>query len=153
MANNYQLWSEIVENLSDEEIEWIKDALTWSPTEEEERDPNFECPAWYDRDAEGCGFDYNLDKKARSLHVYSEENGNLDSLVDFLQEFINRFRPEMLFVITWAETCSKPRIGQFGGGAVVIHRDGARWLTAWAWAREQIEEINALKGIKEEKKA
>lgn len=37
-------------------------------------------------------------------------------------------------VIEWANTCSKLRAGEFGGGAVVITKNEARSMSTWGWA-------------------
>ena len=151
MANNYLQFSEIIEALSDEEIQFFSDALGWEPPYDEEGDvpEDFEWPAWYDQDAQSVGFGCDLSREDRSIHFYAEEYGNVDTIVELVHEFIVKFRPTFVFQLTFAEYCSKLRIGEFGGGSLVASKYGIEWVNAHVWATQKSEEIR--KRIKEEK--
>lgn len=151
MANNYLLFSEIIEDLSAEEMQFFRDALQWEPPYDEEGElpEGFEWPSWYDRDAESVGFDYDLSGTDRSIHFYAEEYGNIDTLAELVHAFLVKFRPTSLFKITYAETCSKMRIGEFGGGALVVSKYGVDWVSAHAWAWQKTRDI--ARRIQEEK--
>ena len=143
MANNYLQFSECIDDLSPEEIKFFQDAFAWEPpyNEDNELPDDFEFPGWYDQDAEGVHFDYDLDKNDRSLHVYAEEYGNLDTLGELILEFIQKFRPEAIFRLTYAETCSRMRLGEFGGGAMIVHRGGIEFVNSHGWASQKVNEI------------
>jgi hypothetical protein len=143
MANNYSQWSEIIQDLSDEEIKFFNECFFWEPAynEDHELPEDFEWPAWYDEDAEGVHFEYSLNKKERYLHVYAEEYGNLDTLAALMKEFIDRFRPNFVFTVTWADTCSKMRAGEFGGGGMIVSRFGSEWMSAYDWVSKKREEL------------
>ena len=53
----------------------------------------------------------------------------------------------------WAETCSKPRIGEFGGGAFVVSKEGSHYMNTGTWACKKIREVqgNRDDGKDEEK--
>ncbi len=63
----------------------------------------------------------------RELWLYSDEHGDLNQVTQFVQKFLRRFRPDQSWTLTYAETCSKPRIGEFGGGAVVVRANAVDW--------------------------
>jgi len=151
MANNYLEFSECIEELTDEEIAFFDACFKWEPpyNEDHELPEDFEWPAWYDQDAESVGFDYDLDRKARTLDFYGEEYGNVDTVGALVHEFIVKFRPDFVFHLTFAETCSKLRTGEFGGGALVVSKYGIEWVNAHQWATDKEEEIR--KRMKEEK--
>ena len=145
MANNYLQFSESIDDLNDEEIQFLVNALNWEPPYNEEGDlpDNFEWPAWYDVDAESFGFDCDLNKKDRYVHFYAEEYGNIDTLGELVHAFICKFRPELVFHLTFAETCSKMRIGEFGGGALVVSKYGVECMSAHGWVTKKRDELQA----------
>lgn len=60
---------------------------------------------------------------------YAEEGGNIEAVVVGLQEFLTKFRgPRETISLTWANTCSAMRPGNFSGGGVVFTATDARWI-------------------------
>lgn len=39
----------------------------------------------------------------------------------------------------WANTCSKPRVDGFGGGAVLVTRDDSHWMTTGEWLAKALQ--------------
>ena len=62
-----------------------------------------------------------------SLWLYEEESCNLEAVVELIHQFFKKFRPTETLVLSWADTCSKMRIGEFGGGEVLITADWVYW--------------------------
>jgi hypothetical protein len=139
MANNYLQFSEVINDLSDEEIKFFHERFSWEPPDELPEE--FEWPGWFDADCGSVNYDYDLDRKSRSIHFYAEEFGNVDTLCVLVKEFILKFRPDFIFSITYAETCSKMRVGEFGGGALVVSKHGIDWINTYVWVEKKIEEI------------
>lgn len=52
----------------------------------------------------------------------------LEELVALIQKFLLRFHPDKMFGFTWAETCSRPVVDAFSGGAVVIGPYTEKWM-------------------------
>ena len=46
-------------------------------------------------------------------------------------------RPDQCWSLTYATTCSKPRLGEFGGGAVFVTADNIRWNNSYDFVAEQ----------------
>jgi hypothetical protein len=61
------------------------------------------------------------------LWLYEEESCNLESPVELIHQFFKRWRPTEYLVLSWAETCSKMRVDEFGGGEVLITGDWVYW--------------------------
>lgn len=140
MADNYSQFSEMIDAISGEEASWIETVLKLDAEDDVERAqlmkeltlegnvdldmwPHFE---WVIRDG---------------LWLYCEEGFTEDHLCWFVQAFINKFRPDMIFSVTGASTCSKPRIGEFGGWWLVISKDEIKGGGSWSSAEEAVEEI------------
>jgi hypothetical protein len=68
------------------------------------------------------------DDKEGTVWVASEDSGDVDYTADLVQAFLRRFDLDRVVSFEWANTCSKPRLDAFGGGAVVISRRNADWF-------------------------
>jgi hypothetical protein len=52
--------------------------------------------------------------------VVSSTEGGFDTIAVVVKHFLARFQPDGFWILRWAETCSKPRISAFGGGALLV---------------------------------
>lgn len=73
-----------------------------------------------------------------NVTVYSEGAGDIDVAVSIFQALLDGLQLEGPLIFEWAATCSKPRPGEFGGGAVIIRRgketvamDTSSWATEY----------------------
>lgn len=80
-----------------------------------------------DFDDEGAGFDYawNDRDEPGSVVFYAEECGCPNRVAYLVQKYLQQFHPDKSWSLTWSETCSKTRIGEFGGGGILVT---AKWL-------------------------
>ncbi len=72
-------------------------------------------------DAEHPGFQYSID--GDWLWMYAEEGGDPYRLAIFVQQFLKMFRPNTYFTFSYAYTCDKPRIDEFGGDTIFVSAD------------------------------
>ncbi len=126
--------------------EYLKDDL---PVELHPADAEWEgCRAYRDLDGyesdldESAGFDYRFSddprgEGGRHLWLYSEECGHVDRVAHLIQKFLRDFRPHRCWSLTYATTCSKPRVGEFGGGAVFVTADDIKWHSADEFVEQQ----------------
>lgn len=124
MANNYHQWSAEIDNLTAAELDWFETSL------DEEREDLADLP-WYCDAAESIDFSRYIDRDECCIHFYAEESGDLESLEALIKKFIRKFRPDFIFSVTWADTCSKMRVGEFGGGAMVVSRFKTQWMNTY----------------------
>ena len=68
--------------------------------------------------------------------MYADESGNADHVALFMQEYLKRFNPEGAFSITYSATCSKPRLGEFGGGAAFVTAEKIEWIDSHDWVQK-----------------
>jgi hypothetical protein len=149
VADYYTGFSEVIQNLTDEEKEWVEGIPTM-------------CGCDDDIKALAKALEeYNIVSDAESLDnfpqftsqidhngswwisTWDEEGANLDHVAWLVQAFIKKFRPDFVFKLTWAEYCSKPRVGEFGGGWLVVSKDKIVYGSTWGEADETTE---ALRG-------
>jgi hypothetical protein len=141
MADNYVLFSEaLVLRGTKKEVEkkeeWIELILTsGSRYEEVEALKEYLRGEGIDEEPELTqdwpGFRWKIHRHEGQEHylwMYSEEVGNIDHVASFAAAFLKKFDPGYSFFFAWAEICSKPRIGEFGGGAMIVSADGEKYL-------------------------
>lgn len=159
MANNYVLFSAMLA-ITAKQKEWLKkNLISHSDWEDlpadvvEDARKAKKATALHKYYEEGGGFpSFEWEFDEDGFWVYSEDSGSVDDAVSVVFELLRATRSNKVFAIEWADTCGKPRVGEFGGGACVVTRLGAKWVdtgslvTAMAWDAE-----NALKGGKGKK--
>jgi hypothetical protein len=150
MANNYLQFSEVIPHLTDEEARWCRERLDHLQSlfagelDEDDEDPDFRPlpeDAPYEPD-DGCLFEWSISEKAdaewgRHLWLHTEEGCDPGTVALFVQEFLRRFRPTSRFSFSWSEACSKPRAGEFGGGACWVSAEEIRFMHTHTWLEQQ----------------
>jgi hypothetical protein len=141
MANNYSQFSEgMFENLTAEEEKWITEVLKEKDTEEVQDllgDVQFDAEMW-----PGFQFEIEEENKVRYLWLYSNEYVCSDNVIAFLQAFIRKFRPDAIVSFTWADYCSRLRVGEFGGGWGVVTAEKCETGSAHGEAARITEELS-----------
>ena len=150
VANNYRQYSAALELHNEEEKEWARTRLTllstcWEDREDLKDDDAFQRElkavgelGYNDDPDRGRAFDseWEIEEDVDSyvwFHSDGEE-GEVDHVAAFVQEFFRKFQPDGIFCISWADTCSKPRIGEFSGGALVVTAEKIYAMEAQEWA-------------------
>lgn len=127
MADNYTEFSETLDNLTPDEEKWLNEQLA--------SDPCTGCPVFvadyeeHDPDETGYGFCvlFQCDDENCNLAIYSDGYGQVGRVAHLVQKFLKRYRPDQYWSLTFSNTCSSPRVGEFGGGAVFVTADEIRW--------------------------
>ena len=127
MANNYPQFSEMIPCESEEQQDWLMQELAVAI----EFDDGETVPV--------CEFKADGD----DVWVYSEDSGDLEALADVVATFQVEFDITEPWTLTWAGTCSKPRLGNFGGGGVVVYKGKAHWMNTWDWCAAEVLRLRA----------
>ena len=85
------------------------------------------------------GFSYTLEES--HIVLYAEENGDPGKVVWLVRKFLDRFDRHGAWSMAYCCRCDKPRIGEFGGGSVVVTAQTAQWFDASAAAMDRIKEL------------
>jgi hypothetical protein len=165
VANNYLEFSEVIQNLTAEEEAWLRDQLEiihvfgsqeypdgQVPDNLDTHQPEwYGCRAW--RDLEDCdpddgeyvGFEYEFHDDdhppegwGRHLWIFTSEWGCLERVAHLVRKFLRQFRPDQSWALTYAVTCSKRRVGTFGGGAVFVTASEVKWQNAWDFVQTEV---------------
>jgi hypothetical protein len=167
VADNYLQFSEVVAKLTEQEEAWLNEQLESIRVFGEKEYPEDAVPAdladkeadWSgvrflrdkpDHDAEwdALGFEFSFcedhdnggyvtDGWGRHLWLYAETWGDVTNVAWLVQKFLKQFRPDQCWSLSYSATCSKPRVGEFGGGAVFVTADMIRWQNAYDFIEEQ----------------
>jgi len=147
VADNYCEFSELIGELSSDEVSWFVEQLSLDPGTNtipglarcEELDAD-------ESDATYLEFQYDLvrgdaqsGKPGGSLHLYATERGSVSQVVHIVQKFLRRWRPTCYFVLRYSARCGRPRVGEFGGGAVFVTAGEADWMTVNEWVQQRVE--------------
>jgi len=96
-----------------------------------------------------CTSECSIEAQGSTVWVSDDAgSASVDVLVEFLQEVLRRFMPDGSIGFEWANTCSRSRLDAFGGGAVLVTLDDAKWMNTGSWlsaARKDLEQA-ATKG-------
>jgi hypothetical protein len=151
MANNYCQWSEYFPINSKAESDWLKSVLSVDISRYENADELsksqliqkilgefFGVEISVDDADFFPGFSKEFNDDNSGVYVYAEDFGNIEVAATIFQAFLKKFRPDDYFKIQWANTCSKPRAGEFGGGAVFITASNIVWHSTGSWVSNQI---------------
>ena len=65
---------------------------------------------------------------------------DIDGVLGLVQRFLEKFRPNDYWSIEWSNTCSKPRVDAFSGGAAIITAKEVRSLHISEWLSDRIAE-------------
>jgi hypothetical protein len=141
MADHSTRFSEVVAHLSAAEEAWIRAQLDAAAIKDETRRAAL---AWQPED-DVLAFNWEVhddpsagdESWGRHLWLYAAESGSPLEASRFVRAFLKQFRPDQCFHLTWAETCSRLRVGEFGGGAVFVTADGVEAYRPNEWLQER----------------
>lgn len=136
MANYYLEFSTLVKCPSAEAQEWLVGRFVC---------PHTLCPSELDKLTEAqinemeerwlacCAEKQTGIDAPWGVWIYTEESGIPETVAEVIAEYQLKFEDHNEFYLSWACSCSKPRIDVFGGGAVHV-RDGViSWLPVDEW--------------------
>jgi len=126
MSNCYTQFSSIVYNITKDEKDWLEEQFT---TEENTLD------------GLPCDMEFENREGKTDLWLYAEETFNLEGLADILQAFLAKFRPQEIFSLTYACTCTKLRPGEFGGGYCIVTGKEIIFGNVWQDAQRHKEAL------------
>lgn len=93
-----------------------------------------------------CDFQWSVDAidqrtadRVAEMWIYAEESGSPNQAAAFLQAYLQKFNPQGSLWFSWAYTCSKMRVNEFGGGAAVVTAQAIKFIDAQHWAQEEAE--------------
>ena len=164
MADYFTEFSEVIPQLKADEEAWLRDQLqmihvvsgreyTTSsiPVDLAGREPEWqgrrflrdiEHPEDCAEDWPGFAHEFRDDEDTadgwgRHLWLHDDEGARLDCVVHLVQKFLRRFRPHECWSLSYASVCSAPRVGEFGGGGIVVTANDVLWLDAASWVVDQ----------------
>ena len=163
MADHFLEFSEVIPRLTPEEEEWLRQQLRpavvrqgklydreWAELNLGDATPDWEggrflydFPDLEERDSNFADFEWELcddspgSEIGAHLWLHSGEGGDLEAVGHLVQKFLRQFRPQDGWCLTYATWCSKPRVGEFGGGAMFVTTYEIRWQNAYDWVEQQ----------------
>jgi hypothetical protein len=160
MANNYLQFSQTLLLASKEEMEFWNDALTIIPSLLQNFHLGEDTPEARDKmlhdllvkfgvvfsedifDDGSLGFEHEIsysedNSSNNEIWFYCKEYGNTEFLGCLVQAFFNKFRKDGFFYVTYAESCSKMRVDEFSGGAMVVTADEIKYHHVFEFVKQE----------------
>lgn len=148
MANNYLQFSFTVP-ATQEQADWVGAFVATC----HDRCEGIGEDADYDQDIlrclEGDLFpDVEIEYLDNELWFHADESGDVEFTANLVHEFLNKFSLDHSDPIAfeWACTCSRPRPGEFSGGAAFVTKDGVEFMTTGTWIGERLMAFRASGG-------
>ena len=138
MADYYTSYSAEIKGLTDEESKWVHSRIKEI---EEAGDDDAVCELGEVEVVDGA------------LWFRGEEHGDPRAVAEFARDFLKRFRPRDGFALEYAQTCSRPRLDGFGGGAFFVTAEGIECVETAAWVAERRREHEIRRGGADAKRA
>lgn len=83
----------------------------------------------------------SLSQKNKTLWITGDEYVNVDMVMAVLQTMLRETGDTRVCTGTWAGTCSKPRVGEFGGGWFAVSATEIRSGGTWGAAQDAAKEM------------
>jgi hypothetical protein len=161
MTNYYTEFSTAINDITQEQREWIEKFLKPPMTDNFETDLE-RWPHWINwMRLEGFpnemeerilsegwpvfGWEIEEDSGSTHLWIHSDDGSNIDNVAIFAQAFLSKFSPDHTFSMEWSNGCSKPIVDAFGGGAFVATAQEVFWWNTWSWANKKKKEIEEVR--------
>lgn len=115
----------------------IADSLRWQP-EEERKTGESDFPKELIDVVDNWSFEVCKEKAGIWIH---SDSGGVDAAAQFVQHLLERFSIAEPVSFEWANSCSKPCLDAYGGGAVVITAKRIKAMTTCDWVFKQEQRI------------
>jgi hypothetical protein len=87
------------------------------------------------------------DNGVSGIWVHTEESGDPGALAEVIAEWQRKFKSKEEVIISYALTCSKPRLGEFGGGAILIYRGKIYGFDGQADAMTKLRQLKRTRAV------
>lgn len=139
MSNRLQ-FSEIIPDLNDHEVAWF---IKYIEHRHRRLDIDGNEREFEDDGYPDFGFKVMSDEGKHYAWFFAEENGSVAQVAETVQEFLQAHRPKQCFTLTWAETSTTLKPGDFDGGAVFVTAEEIEMFHGVEWARGREKQFNA----------
>lgn len=88
------------------------------------------------------GFQLDQEEGKPHLWFHDEESGTPSHAAEFLQVILEKFEIDEPVGFCWSDDCDKPALDTFGGGAMIVTRQGFHWMNTYEWLAKSLETIS-----------
>jgi hypothetical protein len=136
MANSYVQTSLLIP-LTAEQQEYAE--MVYNKLFEEDETLNeFQEEILSDPDCRYAGF--RFERESEGIWLYDDEFVDIDALGAFIFQLVRKFKLEPVG-FTWSNTCSKPRLDEFGGGCCVVTQQIIKFWNAYSEKENMLADL------------
>jgi hypothetical protein len=133
-------FSEIIPDLSEAEVAWF---MKYIEHRHRKLDIDGNEHEFDDDGYPDFGFKIMVDDDGTSAWFFAAKHGNVSQVAETVQEFLRVHRPNSFFSMTWSESNTILKPGEFDGGAVFVTAEEIEMFHGVEWAREKEKQFNA----------
>ena len=155
MADNFVESSFVIEILSPEELAW------WKKKGEQDTHPYKEweliendTQVWFHEDtyfdgeeaaavSQSFRKEWELIENDTQVWFHEDTNFDVEEAAAVIQSFLKECRPKGSCGFSWALSCSKPRLDEFGGGACFVTAQKVWWHSYNDWLQDKYRQAGA----------
>lgn len=89
----------------------------------------------------GC-LDGTFNQSGDEISIYHEENINVEAWSRLLQLYLDYCNLDEVIEIQFCWLCSRPRTNEFGGGGVVVTKNGCYWQNGGTFVQQTTEGLD-----------
>jgi len=143
MADYYTLFSFVLDLPDDIAIDYAMNVATMTDTlrwlsDEDRKSSNLDFPTDLEDSLEDWSFEIVKEKSGIWIH---SDYGGIDAACQFVQHLLDRFGINEPVTFEWSNTCSKPRVDAYGGGAAIITAGEIKMMSTSQWVFKQEQRI------------
>lgn len=143
MANYNTIFSFAIGGLTDAETAWCRRAAAWLDADPAEREP---MPELVDVPDEPDGYpSFRAEVDNDGFWIHADESGSPDEVARLVQAFLTAFRPDDVVSFEWSDTCSRPILDAFGGGAMIVTATDLEAMHTSGWIDDRLAARNAAR--------
>ena len=89
----------------------------------------------------GPEFELETSPERNLAYIFAEEYGDPNHVVEFVQQYLKKYKPNGIVRFCTAYTCSKPRTDEFGGEGIVITATTHYSMDTYEFAARKIQDL------------
>lgn len=137
-------------------VEWTKEACDWfeqlvkraEAIGNEEDVPNDDLTKAATQAGAEQGYIISLTcerENDTTIWITQDETFDVDNAAQLIRQTLEHFDLDDIVGFEWSHICSKPRLDAYGGGAIIITKDGVEFMNTGTWLYKRMAELTKEK--------
>lgn len=95
---------------------------------------------WFLQNLKEDCYHFSYELQEDNIWFYGEETIDIEKVAELVKKFFKETDSTDSFTIEAAYSCSKPRVGEFGGAAAFVTADSIEYISTFDWCQKKKQE-------------